>query len=119
MTPEDDAKAVEGLLSDLSVADERMLLRPAVVVFGVGFENAVEAVLEARIAAGTLSKDVLRERAWGRIARLRDEVIVVFPNPKNEAHSAALRALDYADQLRQRRNDAAHTRPRFGFDHRA
>lgn len=37
--------------------------------------------------------------------------------PDSDDRTAAGAAYDFADHLRQRRNDAAHTTPAFDFDH--
>jgi hypothetical protein len=110
---------VIALLSDTTTCLDHMLLRPAVAVMGVAYEAAVEAVVDALVKKGSLTQDVLDFAAAKRISRIRTDVAEKLPQstPAQQDHRyAVLQAYVFADQLRRRRNDAAHTRPKYGFD---
>jgi hypothetical protein len=113
---------VIALLSDAHACLERALLRPAVTVMGVAYETVVEHVVEVLITRAVLPADVADAGAAARIARVRRIVDTHLPGgtvPERDDRFAVHRALNFADDLRRRRNDAAHTRPRFGFTDRA
>jgi hypothetical protein len=90
------------------------LPRPAVVLIGLAYEAAVEAIVENLVANGLLDGSVVRRQtALGRIAL----VTALLPNlfADREAMSAATAAWAFADHLRKRRNDASHTKPAYDF----
>lgn len=110
---------VLSLLRDARECLERMLLRPAVVVMGVAYEVAIEAVATDIVAAAALPQSVLDDNAAKRIGALKGHIQTRFPVKVDTAqHHAAKAAYDFADQLRARRNDAAHTKPTYGFEDR-
>ena len=105
------------LLEDAQACLEYELLRPALVLLGVAFETAVEAVLMHFVpAALVVERDVRKAQAGERIEMLRGLL------PRLQLRDEELRmseaALAFADHLRSRRNDAAHTRPAWPFDER-
>lgn len=107
------------LFNDSHACFERMLLRPAVTVLGVAYEVAIEGVVESLIARSALQAGVLDLGAASRIARVRDQIDTLQPGrDRIDERTATHQAFVFADQLRRRRNDAAHTRPRFGFEDR-
>ena len=111
---------VTALLVDSRTCLDHMLLRPAAALMGVAYETAVEAVIEALMTKGTLPPTALDCKAWQKIERVR-EVVKAWPKQTIEQttrRSSALAACDFADRLRDRRNDASHTTPRYGFDDR-
>lgn len=113
--------AVVSLLNDAHACLERELLRPSVVVLGVAYEVTVEHVIDALIGRGILTPDVRDLRAAARIQRVRNVIDATLPAGTPEERDdrfSVHRAYNFADDLRRRRNDAAHTRPRFGLDDR-
>lgn len=106
------------LFEDARACMERVLNRPAIVLLGVAYEVATKEVCKALLASGHLT--VVSDGAKRRINDLRGVVNNVIPNgpQAQDDRDAAQRALDFADDLRRRRNDAAHTAPRYGFDDR-
>jgi hypothetical protein len=107
-------------LGDASECSEHGLLRAAVVMLGVGYEVAIDAMVESLVARETLPQGVLQQRAAARIQTLRG-LADALPRrtPQEIGHRfAVLRACEFADQLRDRRNDASHTKPRYGFEDR-
>jgi hypothetical protein len=103
--------AAFALLLDANACLEAGLVRPAVTLLGVAYENVVEHALRT---AGCGESVVNNARAWRRIELLRE--LIAKGELNKEERTAALRACDFADHLRMRRNDAAHTKPRFAFD---
>ena len=54
-----------------------------------------------------------------RLRRVAGLIEKALPGAANsEARRAAAAAYDFADALRRRRNDAAHPRPKYGFEDR-
>lgn len=105
---------VSGLLDAVSCFDAG-LYRPAMVVAGVAFETAVEAVVRTLIRRKHLPATVLDDAAAKRISAVRNVVDTVLAGKTSQQRDdryASKRALDFADDLRRRRNDAAHTQPR-------
>lgn len=114
----DDVKV---LLLDARACLDRLLLRPAIALMGVALEAAIEAVAETLVLRSHLAPAVMEQSAARRIASLRAVVDQVMPGTKSQDRDnrfAAIRALEYCDLLRRRRNDAAHTRPTFDFTDR-
>jgi hypothetical protein len=93
---------------------ERGLARPAIVLLGVGYEAFVERVLTVLIARSHIAGDVLDKGAAKRIEAIRALVPSVAAD--KDERFGVLHALDFADRLRERRNDGSHTSPRFPFD---
>lgn len=112
---------VVDLLGDSRRCLEHCLFRPAVVVMGVAYEEAIDAVIDALDTRHLLSaKAALAEDAVKRLKRVAALLEQALPGAANsEARRAAAAAYDFADALRRRRNDAAHTRPKYGFEDRA
>lgn len=111
---------VLALLVDAQACLDHMLLRPAVAVMGLAYETAVEAV-EADLITRNLLPQMDRAAAR-RIGDVRAQVAALFPGnagPPRDLRESVLQALDFADGLRRRRNDASHTTPRYDFSDRA
>jgi len=91
------------------------LLRPAVTLLGLAYEVAVAQVLDALARAGRVEQtQVDRAKAAARIDLLKGLATSGIADYDNRG--AAERACDFAHDLRRRRNDAAHTRPRYALD---
>jgi hypothetical protein len=107
---------VVDLLTDAVECLSHGLNRPAIVLLGVAYESVIEAVLESlhlRQLTGPLPA-----KAWQRIAALRAAIPSVFPGntiAAKEARGAAEWACDLADKIRDRRNQASHTKQAHGF----
>lgn len=105
-------------LVDARSCYEHGLLRPAVVLLGLAYEQAVESVVNGLVAAKVLPDTALQMRAARRVEAVKG----TLQKPKGSApaelraHFARVRAYDFADSLRDRRNDASHTTPLYGFD---
>ncbi len=109
------------LVEDAHACFEHGLLRPCVALLGVAFESAAHGVHDAlqRRPIPTIPADP--RGAAQRIVAIRSALPARFPGnagPMQEARSAAVRACDFADELRVRRNDASHPVARFPFDDR-
>ncbi len=112
---------VVALLVDARTCLEHGLLRPAIVVLGVAYETAVEAVSETLVGAGVVQANILDRGAAQRIDALRaviDSRLAATTPPERDHRAAVHAAYDFAHQLRRRRNDASHTTPRYGFEDR-
>jgi len=110
------------LLSDAIECLDRGLLRPAVVLMGVAYEVAVEQVVVTQFNAGAQLTAPSETSAAKRIAEIRRVIIGPLPEktgPQKERKGALVAAYDFADHLRRRRNDGAHTTPRHGLEDRA
>jgi hypothetical protein len=107
------------LLEDALTAYEHLLLRPAIVLTGVAYEVAVEHVVNKLITVkNALTPDIADKPAAARIAAVKSVVPTLRPGAspaQKEARGAAEGAIDFADVLRRRRNEASHTRPQAGF----
>lgn len=68
--------------------------------------SSADPELRAAITRGERIKELIRDTA---------KVKVVLPDVDDR--TAALAAYDFADLLRLRRNEAAHTRPAYDFEH--
>lgn len=106
------------LLVDARACLDRSLMRPAIVLMGVAYELVVERVIEILVETSVLT-EVAREQPKQRIKRIKDllgteKAKGLLPHP--DARTAAECAYDFAEALRQRRNDAAHTKPAFDFE---
>ncbi len=97
-------------------------MRPAIVLMGVAYEVAVEAVVETLVARNVLDAAVAEKKAAARISAVKAKIDTVLPSStvqERDDRFAAHAAYDFADALRRRRNDASHTAPTYGFDDRA
>lgn len=112
---------VVALLNDAKTCMDNALLRPAIVLMGVAYEVAIEAVAESLVTKNQLAAVVLDQSAARRIAAVKSVIDVIAPGNKPEEKDrrfAAHAAFEFADQLRRRRNDASHTTPTYAFDDR-
>ena len=109
------------LLVDAHACLDRSLLRPAVVLMGVAYELVIEEVVHRLEPKGLVKEKTIDAEAGVRLKRIRelfrtDEKIKhVFPDRDDRRRAEA--AYDFADVLRLRRNEAAHTRPAYDFEH--
>lgn len=106
--------AVLAHLSDAQDCLDHALLRPGVVLAGLAYESALEAIAERLVTRGRLPENVNGMKAGKRLAAVKSSIEAVLQ--EREARFAAHAACDFADALRRRRNDAAHTTPVFAFD---
>ncbi len=112
---------VMSLLADAQRCLDAGLVRPAIVVTGLAYETAAEAVAEALVAKGHLAADVLDKKAAIRLQHVNGAISKVFPGKdqvQTDKRYAAEDACSFANVLRRRRNDAAHTAPAYGFEDR-
>ena len=101
-------------LEDSHACHEIGLERPAVVMLGLAYEAAIEAVLDALAKLGHQFK--MPREAKDRIDLLRKLLPKVVPD--DERRRKAEEAIAYAEQLRSRRNQASHTEAHWPFtDH--
>lgn len=112
---------VLALLADGRACLDVGLLRPAVVMMGVAYELAIEAVIGALINKQRLPANTLDGQAATRLRAVR--TFLGTPDfeqliTDRERRRRITQAYDFAEQLRQRRNDAAHTQPAYDFNHR-
>jgi hypothetical protein len=106
------------LLLDANDCLASSLRRPAVVMLGVAYEAAVEAVVASLVNHQILQPPALDLGAARRIAAVRGVIDNVMPDAtpqERDDRFATHRAYNFADDLRQRRNHASHTDPRYGF----
>ena len=109
------------LLVDARACFDHSLMRPAVVLMGVAYELVIERVVDVLVGVKGVLTAEPRETAKDRIKRIKSLLTnattakALLPHP--DARTAAEAAYDFAETLRQRRNDAAHTKPVFDFDH--
>jgi hypothetical protein len=111
---------VVALLVDARACMDHSLLRPAVVLMGVAYELVIEEVVDALITKNLLVASTADQKPAERIRRIKalianPAVNIVLKTPDERTASAA--AYDFADVLRLRRNEAAHTRPKHDFEH--
>ena len=111
---------VIALLVDARTCFEHSLMRPAVVLMGVAYELAIEQVVEVLATKNLVTSNTASQKAGERIKRVKallstPQVNTILQDSDDRA--AAMAAYDFADHLRQRRNEAAHTTPIFDFDH--
>ena len=103
------------LIEDAQACLEFRLLRPAVVLLGVAYEKAIEVVLLHFARLGlTSAKVVQAAHANERIATFK-KLLSKLDLSKDDLRMATA-AIDFADNLRARRNDGSHTTPRWPFD---
>lgn len=104
------------MLADARSCLDNGLLRPATIMLGVAYEIVLEEVVDSMIATGHLPAPTADLRAAKRIKAVRNAVPKVLAN--RDEIEAAERACDFANTLRGRRNDSAHTKPVFDFSDR-
>ncbi len=109
---------VVSLLLDARTCLDQGLMRPAIVMMGVVCEVAVAHVVVSLSspARALLSLALLDASAAKCIAEIDKLVDTLFAG--KDDRSANHTAYDFAHQLRRRRNDAAHTKPTYGFEDR-
>jgi len=88
-------------------------MRPAVVLLGLAYETAVLKVLE-KLAEKAIVKGKLAENASKRIGMLRSTLQRL--ECRDDQRGAVAAAVDFADHLRDRRNDASHPVESWPFD---
>jgi len=111
---------VLALLADGRACLDVGLLRPAVVMMGVAYELAIESVIDILITKQLLPSSILDGQAAARLRAVRQflrtpdfEQLIT----DREQRRRITEAYDFAEQLRHRRNDAAHTQPAYDFSH--
>jgi hypothetical protein len=112
---------VLSLLVDARSCVDHGLTRPAIQLMGVAYEVAIEHVVDSLVAKAKLNAVVATQRAAMRITAIESVIDQVIPNTtihEKEERFAVHAAYDFADQLRRRRNDAAHTTPKYDFEDR-
>lgn len=111
---------VIALLVDARACCDHSLMRPAVVLMGVAYELAIEQVVDALVTKSLVHPNTPDQKAGERVKRIKALLASPQANtilPGSDARVAARAAYEFADHLRQRRNEAAHTTPIFDFDH--
>jgi hypothetical protein len=109
---------VLSLLVDARSCLDHGLMRPAIQLMGVAYEVAIEHVVGSLVTKAKLNAVVATQKAASRIAAIKAVIDQVMPNTtiqEKEGRFAVQAAYDFADQLRRRRNDAAHTTPKYDF----
>ncbi len=107
--------AVMVLLEDAQACLDVSLYRPAVVLLGLAYETAVEGVLlDLATKALTTTKSIQTANAGDRIAMLKK--LLTRLQLKDEERRKGEDAIAFANHIRERRNDAAHTTPKWPFD---
>lgn len=112
---------IESLFADAQACIDHGLLRPAVTTMGLAYEAAIESVADSLIGQTLLPADVADASPARRLTAVRtyyDGLQVPRTPQERDDHLAIGLALDYANTLRRRRNDAVHTAPTYGFDDR-
>jgi hypothetical protein len=106
------------LLADSRRCMDHRLMRPAVILMGLAYEETIDSVIDALDTRGLLSKKSTMERSPAeriqRVVGVLDKAVA-----DGEERRTAARAYDFAELLRRRRNDGAHPRARYDFDKRA
>jgi len=115
-------EGVVSLLVDARACLDHTLHRPAVVLMGVAYELAIETVVGELVNKNLLPSGSGDKLPAEKIARVK--TFIAGPDVKHiltesDEVRAASAAYDFADTLRLRRNDAAHTTPAFDFSHRS
>lgn len=108
-------------LADVRECLDHALLRPAIALLGVAYEVLVETIFDSLVDRRIVATNV-DARAARRIELIRISLDTALPGNTAEVRderSAARNTLDFADQLRRRRNQASHTRPTWGFEDRS
>jgi len=102
------------LVEDAQACLEFGLMRPAVVLLGLAYETAVLKVLEKLAETAIVDLQRVGETAAKRIAKLRSTIPQL--QYRDDERATATAALDFADHLRIRRNDASHPVESWPFD---
>lgn len=99
-------------LTDARACLDHALSRPSIVLLGLAFEVAIDAVVDTLVSDGKLSV-----KAKAKVSEKIGGVKAILPQlfPAAEERSTAIAAWDFADALRQRRNHGAHPRPAYDF----
>lgn len=107
------------LIVDSHECFEHGLLRASVALLGVAFESVIDDAYNAMIAAGLQLPRPNPNKAAQRLTSVRAGAAMKFPgNSNRDARRSAEQACDFADRLRQRRNDASHRKAAFAFGDR-
>ncbi len=112
---------VQSLLVDARSCLDHGLMRPAIQLMGVAYEIAVEHVVGSCVTKGRLNAVVASQKAALRISAIKAIIDQAMPGAmlaEKEERFAVHAAYEFADQLRRRRNDAAHTAPKYDFEDR-
>lgn len=110
---------VASLLTDSRLCLDHGLLRPAIVMIGVAYELAIESIVDSHITSQKLPKQVGEWNAAKRLGEVRTQLNSLLPaTTSKDDRLATTDALDFANALRRRRNDASHTAPTYGFEDR-
>lgn len=115
-------KDVAALLNDSRQCLDAGLMRPALVLMGVAYEAAIEGVIKGLVSKQILQASAMNNAAFKRLQAVRTKIVVRIPGTTAkdlEKRGRMEAACEFADALRARRNDAAHTTPTYGFDDRA
>jgi hypothetical protein len=110
--PED----VVSLLVDARSCLDHALMRPAIQLMGVAYEVAIEHIVDSLVKKGVVPQGAANHHAAKRIEAVEKVIDQVLPN-KDDRYPVR-DAYDFADRLRERRNDAAHTAPKYDFSDR-
>lgn len=104
------------LVQDAKACVEHGLLRPGVVLLGLAYELAVEGVANALATKGLVDPQKLAKlrQAWERSDLIKQSLPAIVT--RKDERPRFERAMDFADLIRERRNDGAHTKPRYPFD---
>ncbi len=103
------------LIEDAQACLDSGLLRPGVVLLGLAFETLVEHVLTDLASKALVDpKQIRRADAGDRIGMLKNQLSRL--KFQDDERRLVVSAVEFADHLRERRNDAAHTKPRWPFD---
>jgi len=112
---------VIALLVDARECLDRMLLRPATILIGVAYELAIEEAIDPLVTKGLIKSNTLDQKASIRLERirevLRDDAKMKLLQIERDDRRRVEAAYDFADLLRLTRNDAAHTRPAYDYEH--
>lgn len=102
------------LVEDAQACLEFRLMRPAVVLLGLAYETAVLKVLETLTEKALVKGPKATDNAARRIAILRSTLPRL--EYRDDERATATAAIDFADHLRVRRNDASHPVESWPFD---
>jgi hypothetical protein len=104
-------------LADAQQCLDHALGRPSVVLTGLAYEVAIESIVERLVKKGRLSHQAQTFNAARRIGEVKAQLPALYPGTsmaQKQARFSAIAAWDFADVLRDRRNDGAH--PGGGYD---
>jgi hypothetical protein len=111
---------VIALLVDARACLDHSLMRPAVVLMGLAYEIAIEHVADALATKGYVHASTRAQLPAERLKRIR--ALLASEKAKeivseSDTNRAVQIAYVFAEDLRLRRNQAAHMIPIFDFDH--